>query len=107
MLELKQGVNITGIRPEMVLAAVAVRDVFDSYNFECVVTSALEGTHSFGSLHYAGCALDFRTKRAGVTQTQAEAMGEKIRHSLGVQFDVIVHETHIHVEFQPKHGPKQ
>ena len=51
-------------------------------------------------MHYLGKAFDVRTRMMNEAQKQAAA--SKIRSRLGDAFDVIVHKTHIHVEFDPK-----
>jgi UDP-N-acetylenolpyruvoylglucosamine reductase len=65
-----------------------------------VLTSANDGQHGFGSLHYAGLAVDVRTHH--VTANDIEPLADTIREALGPQFDVVLEDTHIHVEFQPK-----
>ena len=71
---------------------------------ECTITSANDSKHSEKSLHYNGCALDFRTKDyAGDKQ----ALRDRIKAALGPDFDVVLEalgedNEHIHVEYDPK-----
>lgn len=102
MLSIKPGVSLIGLRPEMLVALQVVASVYDKYNKDCVITSCTDGTHSSGSRHYPGFALDFRTRH--LTDGQAAKIGMEIKEALGAEFDVIIHETHIHVEFDPKKG---
>jgi hypothetical protein len=95
---LKPGVRVYGIRPEMVLALVAADRVWQRHGSELVVTSAMDGTHSRGSLHYAGCAADLRTWHLD----DIEAAAQELREALGEDFDVVVEASHVHLEFQPK-----
>lgn len=97
-LSLKPGVSILGISPEIVLAAIIVRDAFSG--IDCVITSCTEGVHSMGSLHYIGHAFDLRLPNG--PPKQVEDTIAKLRLNLGSDFDVIQEETHIHIEFQPK-----
>ena len=57
------------------------------------VTSIRDGKHIAGSLHYSGNAFDFRKS----TYDKIE-----IRHAAGVGFDVVMHRTHVHIEYDPK-----
>ena len=100
MLSLKPGVRITGIRPEILFAVVAVERAYAEAGFDTMVTSCLEGQHSSGSFHYAGAAADLRTNQ--VPTDRLQPLVEKIRVALGGDFDVILEADHLHIEFQPK-----
>ena len=99
-MKLKDGVNVIGLRPEMLLATIAADRIWTAAGQTLVITSALDGKHSFSSLHYAGCALDFRTHY--FTQTEAESAVRSLKEAMGKQYDVILEKDHCHVEFQPK-----
>ena len=101
MLEIKKGVNLQGIKPEILLAAIAADSIFATYHLPCVITSALDGKHSEKSLHYKGLAIDLRTKHIPSAGT-LDAIVEAIRRSLGLQYDVVLESDHIHVEYDPK-----
>lgn len=58
------------------------------------VTSLQEGTHSAGSFHHIGRAFDIRYVKGLSRAAVIEAVGSG--------FDVVFHETHIHVEYDPK-----
>ena len=64
---------------------------------ELVITSALEGIHSPGSLHYYGYALDLRTRYFSKEDGKTALID--LRDNLGLEFDVIWHDSHIHVEY--------
>lgn len=106
MIQFKDGVSIRGIRPELVLAITVaeqvVGQVCDGQN--ATVTSVVDGTHSITSLHYIGHAFDLRTRDMDAAQSDAvvETLG-MILAPLG-DFDVVLEDDHIHVEWQPK-GP--
>lgn len=98
---IKKGVSIRGLHPQMLVAWDAVEEVYDEYNVDAVLTSAVDGTHSLGSLHYVGYAIDTRT-RDFPTQAQKQEARDKIAEILGAEFDVVLEANHIHIEFQPK-----
>jgi hypothetical protein len=102
MLRIKHGVDLNGLRPEMTLALQIAAEAYKQAGFDCWVTSAHEGVHSPGSLHYVGLAVDLRTESAGIARTKARALTAVIRAALSVQYDVVAESRHIHIEFQPK-----
>ena len=64
-----------------------------------VITSAHDGTHSAGSLHDDGLAIDLRVW--GFSDAQAKRATSEIQQQLGTRWDVIYEGTHIHVEYDP------
>ena len=66
---------------------------------EAVLTSTWEGKHSSGSLHYQHKAVDFRRPSSVI---DALAATGTIKRALGPDYDVVLEDTHIHVEFDPK-----
>jgi hypothetical protein len=71
------------------------RGAMDSF----VVTSAHDGTHSAGSLHDDGLALDLRTW--AFSPAEAKRVTAEIQRRLGDRWDVCYEATHIHVEYDP------
>jgi hypothetical protein len=65
-----------------------------------VYDSSLNFIHSAGSLHYYGRALDFRTRY--FTDMQVNGIATRLRETLGNNYDVVVHSTHMHIEYDPK-----
>ncbi len=102
MLRVKQGVDLSGLRNEMMFALHVATDAFAAFGYETVLTSARDGKHGQGSLHYVGLAVDLRTTKAGVDRESARRLRRIIATRLGAQYDVIAEELHIHIEFQPK-----
>jgi hypothetical protein len=101
---LKPGVKLTALQPQMVLAAAIVHSIYQRNNVLCTITSANDSTHMVGSLHYSGCALDFRTKNYASSKA---LLVEQIKTALGDDFDVVFEgqdtdNEHLHVEYQPK-----
>lgn len=99
-MRIKSGVNISGIRPEIVLALIIARSVYSEHNTPLVVTCVQDGKHMPGSLHYLGLAADIRT--GDLKPKDRSVVRKKLKESLGPQYDVVLEKTHIHIEFQPK-----
>ena len=72
--------------------------VWSKHGQELVITSGTDGTHSAGSLHYYGYALDFRTRY--FTPEEIKKVVEELRKTLSSDYHVIEHSTHIHVEYE-------
>lgn len=105
-MELKYGVKLTSLSPQMVLAAMVVKSVCEQFNVPCCITSANDSTHSAKSLHYRGMALDFRTKYAALNGSERNFQ-DTIVSRLGPDFDVVLEalgtdNEHLHVEYDPK-----
>lgn len=66
---------------------------------EMVVTSLLDGVHSKNSLHYTGNAFDMRVWI--YTEKQKKTLFYQLKKKLGINFDVLDEETHLHVENDP------
>lgn len=101
---LKPGVKLTELSPQMALAAQVVEGCYRERLIPCVITSGNDSTHSPNSLHYAGLALDFRTKN--VSNRKKELAGQ-IQAALGANFDVLLEDEggpneHLHVEYDPE-----
>lgn len=103
MLYIKAGVRLSGMRPEILLAAVAAERVYEKAGFECVVTSCVDGKHMAGSLHYKGAAIDLRTKHVPHALELKQIVG-RIKECLGPDFDVVLEQDHLHIEFDAKQG---
>ncbi len=95
----KQGVSIAGLRPEALAGMFIADSVFNNIQVSLVITSACDGSHSPGSLHYVGLAFDIRSRNL---ENLLDSTVRTLREALGAEFDVVVEEDHIHIEFQPK-----
>lgn len=106
-VKLKPGVRLQGIRPEMMPVMMAAERIWSKYpkkadpdGPECTITSGIEGSHSEYSDHYKGLALDFRTRyfhREDSYKVKAEMVD-----SLGDDYYILLHETHLHVSYRPR-----
>ena len=99
-MELKPGVRIHGIKPEMVVALLAIDQIWGFHGYDPVITSAVDGKHSRGSLHYVGLALDIRSR--DIPSEKRFELADELKKALGADFDVVLERTHFHIEFQPK-----
>ena len=64
------------------------------------VTSLMDGKHMEGSKHYDGEAVDLRT--FFFSNAEKRIFKKKVQVGLGDDYDVILHSTHLHVEYDPK-----
>lgn len=97
MISLKHDVEINGMRPELSLAIAITHSVMIRRGWDLVVTSVRDGVHMEGSRHYSGCAFDFRT--SFLTKEQISTLRNELASALGPDFDVVVEDSHCHVEF--------
>ena len=99
-MKIKEGVHIPGLQIQMKPVLSFAEKIWRELGQELVITSALDGTHSAGSLHYYGFAVDLRSRY--FTPQQKEQARKALSKALGKDYDVISHSTHIHVEYDPK-----
>lgn len=105
MIRLKNDdVSLTGLRPEL-LAGVLILASGWPADADMVVTSANDGRHSPTSLHYAGAAVDVRSKN--LTPLQKRETLERARLALRQDFDLLLEaegtdNEHFHLEWQPE-----
>jgi len=90
---LKQGV-IGDLHPKAQKAFGIIERLYKDRGLDFYVTAIRDGNHMAGSFHYIGLAFDFR-KAPGISR-------KMIQGNIGVDYDVIEHATHIHVEYDPK-----
>jgi hypothetical protein len=99
-------VRLEGLQPQMVLAALIVHTIFEQWGYECIITSGSDGKHKGSanrpSRHYSGNGLDFRIRH--VVKENRPALVKDLSEALGPDFDVVLHATHVHVEYDPKEG---
>lgn len=103
-IRVKPGATMNGVEPEMMFVVQVACRIWQQIGVpDLVITSGTDGSHSRGSLHYVGYALDFR-RRNFPNDREVERAASMLRTCLGAEYDVVVESTHIHVEFQPKSG---
>lgn len=83
-------------------ALIITDKLFKKYRSELTITSGLDSCHSAGSLHYYGLAIDCRIWYFILKKDLLNLFIEELKNELGKNFDVILHKTHIHIEYDEK-----
>lgn len=99
-MQLKTGVRVRGICPEIILALHIADEIYRKYfASELVVTSLVDGVHSAPrSKHYLGQAADLRIWGL---EGRVESIVSALKAALGDEYDIIAESDHIHMEFDP------
>ena len=96
----KEGVDLGGLSPHIDVVLLEADSIWEEFGQEMVITAGLDGVHSVGSLHYLGLAVDLRTRY--FTNEEKEVIAYKLQDALkkfNIHYQVVVHRTHIHVEY--------
>lgn len=102
-MKIKEGASLQGLNVKMRSALIAASRVWETYGQELVITSGTDGAHSAGSLHYYGFAIDCRTRY--FNDREVDDVGQTLHSIIGhLGYDIFVHKTHIHIEYDPKQG---
>lgn len=110
MYRIKSGSNGAHIPPEAAFPTIlwVVGNAFDEQGvadkgdpYDCVLTSGIEGKHGWSSEHFKGDAADFRIRHLPDRETAVD-ITQRISEALGDDFDVVLEDSHIHVEYDPK-----
>jgi len=99
-------VRMKGLKVEILLALLVMEQVFDKYHLGTIITAGTEiydkngkRIHMIGSLHDTGYAVDLRSKH--IPDACWTTFLSDLRNALGVEYQVIIHDTHLHIELQP------
>jgi len=95
----KRGTSYVGLRLPMRKVLVEGERIWRALGRELVVTSAVDGQHSAGSLHYYGLGLDLRTW--WWSDAEAEDAACRLRQALGPEY---------YVQYEPaiwRHGKRK
>jgi hypothetical protein len=97
-MKIKEGASLQGLDIRMRPALIAANRVWKTYGQELVITAGTDGTHSAGSLHYYGFAVDCRTRY--FSAEEISAVTRSLHIALDQEgYDIVVHSTHIHIEY--------
>jgi len=111
-MRLKEGVKLTGLAPQMIVATVIANDEWKKLAAftvplatDMVWTSCNDRRHSYGSKHYAGDAVDVRTKT--LARDKVRRFVDTVAANCGAEFDVVLEDfngvnEHMHMEYHPK-----
>lgn len=101
----KEGVTPVGLHWTMHRAISIAVLVWAQFGKDLVVTSTTDGAHGPLSLHYFGCAIDLRTRY--FDPDIVSMVARRLQDQLGLLpwdgYQVVVHHTHIHLEWDYKH----
>ena len=97
--EVKENVKLKGLDLKMYPVLSKALTVWQKYGKNIVITSALEGKHCKNSRHYAGLALDLRSR--DIEKKYRVNIMQDLSNALGDDFLVLLEHDHFHVEFDP------
>jgi hypothetical protein len=98
---IKPGVSLEKLTPQMAVAYTIASFIFqEKAGVPCVITSGDDSKHGPNSLHYEGKALDLRTKHLPPGLVHPVFMA--LQNALGDEFDVVLEDNHLHLEYDPK-----
>lgn len=101
--DLKVHPSLKGIQPEMSSVFPVIDETYESLGYEAWLTSGTEGEHNPGSLHPKGLATDWRTNH--MREDLVPILVARLKKNLGgvrSEYDVVVEDDHLHVEFDPE-----
>lgn len=78
--------------------------LYDSwFDLDLFITSYVR-QEDIGSLHSQGLAVDFRLPSyfSGFSAHHDKSIRQQLHHLLGSDYDVVLEDDHIHVEYDPK-----
>lgn len=102
-MEVKEGVELKDLDICMRPVLIEAEKIWKRYGREegVTITCTAGDVHSAGSLHPYGLAIDMRIRY--FSQEELDAVHKEMVDSLDIAlFDIIVHSTHMHVEYDPK-----
>jgi len=116
-------VDLGQLHPELRKLEPILDLVYIAFGREAIVTSANDGTHRKGSLHYRDAAIDLRVKNIALVEADQshfhQALKRQVELAYPGEFDILLEgaggpNVHIHAEFSPRmvamhlggsHGP--
>lgn len=100
-IEFLKNVTLLGAQPQLGFACVVAFQVLEEKGCtQCVITAVTNGKHMTGSRHYFGLAIDIDP--IGFTPAQMREAAKEIARRLPDEFDVIGHDSHVHIEWDVK-----
>lgn len=99
-VNIKDGVVFKSLTSPIIRAISVIMGEWTSEGEVATVTSASDGKHKRGSLHYKDSAIDIRVR--GISSEKIVKLVKRISLILGPDYDVVLEPDHIHVEWDPK-----
>lgn len=101
MIKFKEGVFANDLRYPLINAIKEAHIAFQEHDSDLTITSLADGdSHRPDSYHFQDLAFDSRTRH--LDRTQVLDIAKEICTRLGKYYDVIIHDTHLHIEFDLK-----
>jgi hypothetical protein len=101
-MELKLGILIQGVTPELLLGLMVADSCYREMGYEMTVTEIMPtpgSNHKRHSDHNSGNGADLRTKN--VPSYKWSDLTARIQKALNGQYFVALEEDHIHVSYRP------
>ena len=111
MLIFKDGVHIGSCSNQLIIGLLVVKDVYSSYDLDCVITSLGDYRHSaVYSEHYQGNAADLRTKNIKDPESK-QLIKNQIIKNLPLGFVLLFENEgtvreHFHLAWRPKYDER-
>jgi hypothetical protein len=107
-MKFKAGVKCFGVKPETLFIFFAVENAYLSVlNIEPTVTAITDGKHG-SDRHGKGYAVDVRTRDDNSDKQWDIEIKQELREAIKLrltdEFDVVVEDTHIHIEIDRRSG---
>ena len=96
-MKIKDGVQVGGLQPEMILALIIVEPILLDYGQELVITSATDSQHSSKSRHYIGYGLYLRSR--DVPEADRDLVVNEMSADMGSEYYVAFETHHFHIQF--------
>lgn len=100
LVSLKKGVNFSNMHEKIWGAVPKIATVFEGVHVPFVITAGRDGKHKIGSLHYAGRAIDIRSRDLSTDAIKVSVLND-LKRVLGDEYDVLFEGDHYHVEYDP------
>ena len=103
MIKFKQGVSVTTLAPQIILAIAVAESVYKEITgTNLIITSGCDGQHLPNSKHYLGLAVDLRTKHLG--RDRKVMVLTKLKECLGAEYLVLFENVdqpneHFHIQY--------
>lgn len=101
------GLDLSFLHPKM---WEVLKELTNLIGDDWTITSTKEGTHLPYSKHYQGKAIDIELPFKDKTNVEGDDRNWDLCIDLGrkfnKEFDILLKETHIHIEYDPKGGVK-
>lgn len=103
----KAGVSPDGLKVPLRTKLQDIGAVYHKLTYQIMrITSTTDGKHMEGSKHYNGGAIDIGIRSSATWQffpiALRRTLVEEISALLGHDYDVVLEDDHIHIEYDPK-----